>query len=43
MLDCLIAAVTLRTGVPLYTFNLGHFAPIPGIDARPPYVRTSAK
>ena len=41
MLDCLIAAAALRTGVPIYTFNLSHFAPIPGIDARQPYARAS--
>jgi predicted nucleic acid-binding protein len=41
MLDCLIAAATLRTAVPIYTFNLSHFAPIPGVDARQPYARAS--
>jgi hypothetical protein len=42
MLDCLIAAIALRTGVPLFTFNLSHFTAIPGIDARQPYSRTLA-
>ena len=43
MLDCLIAAVAFRTGVPIYTFNLSHFAPIPGIDARQPYTRAASR
>ncbi len=37
ILDCFIAAVAHRLDVPLYTFNLPHFRPIPGLDVRQPY------
>ncbi len=39
ILDCLIAAVAVRLGAPLYTFNTAHFQVIPGLDARAPYAR----
>lgn len=39
ILDCLIAAVASRIGEPFYTFNLKHFAVIPGLDVRMPYPR----
>ncbi len=36
-MDCLIAAVSNRLQVPLYTRNLRHFAPLLGPLARQPY------
>jgi predicted nucleic acid-binding protein len=39
ILDCLIAAIAHRVGVPLYTFNVPHFHAIPDLDARQPYER----
>lgn len=36
-MDCLIASVNQRMGVPLYTRNLKHFAPLLGDLARQPY------
>lgn len=35
--DALIAAPAARLGLPLYTLNLKHFRPLPGVDARKPY------
>jgi len=35
--DCLIAAVSHRLQIPLYTRNLRHFEPLLGPLARPPY------
>ncbi|MBE2270094.1 MAG: PIN domain-containing protein [Anaerolinea sp.] len=35
--DCLIAAVAVRLGVPLYTRNVKHFTPLPALDERQPY------
>lgn len=35
--DAQIASVAARLGVPLYTMNLKHFAPLPGVDAEKPY------
>lgn len=37
MMDCLIASVSYRLQIPLYTHNLKHFAPLLGSLARPPY------
>jgi predicted nucleic acid-binding protein len=37
MMDCLIASVSHRLQVPLYTHNLKHFTPILGILAQKPY------
>ena len=39
ILDCLIAAIAVRIGKPLYTFNLKHFQVFPALDAREPYER----
>jgi len=39
ILDCLIAAIAVRVGAPLYTFNTAHFRVIPGLDVRSPYDR----
>lgn len=39
ILDCLIAAIAVRVGAPLYTFNTAHFRVIPGLDVRLPYER----
>ena len=39
ILDCLIAAIAVRLGAPLYTFNTAHFQVIPGLDVRSPYER----
>ena len=36
-MDCLIAAVSYRLGVPLYTRDLKHFTPLLGDLARLPY------
>ena len=41
-MNCLIAAAATRLKVPLLTFNTRHFAPIPDVDARQPYVRPQA-
>lgn len=35
--DAMIASVAVRLAVPLYTTNLKHFQPLPGIDPRKPY------
>lgn len=35
--DVMIASVTVRLGVTLYTLNMKHYAPLPDIDARRPY------
>jgi predicted nucleic acid-binding protein len=43
ILDCLIAAIAHRVGVPFYTFNGPHFHAIPGLDARQPYERTEGQ
>lgn len=37
MLDCLIASVSFRLQLPLYTHNLKHFSPIIGNLAQKPY------
>jgi predicted nucleic acid-binding protein len=37
MNDCLIAAPAARLGLPLYTHNLKHFAPLLGPLAQKPY------
>jgi predicted nucleic acid-binding protein len=37
MMDCLIASISARTQMPLYTHNLKHFAPIIGSLAQKPY------
>jgi predicted nucleic acid-binding protein len=35
--DIMIASVAVRLGVPLYTLNIKHFAPLPNLDERQPY------
>lgn len=35
--DAMIASVAVRFDVPLYTFNIKHFAPLPNLDVRRPY------
>lgn len=42
IMDCLIATAATRLRVPLFTFNVRHFMPIPAIDARQPYDRPPA-
>jgi len=42
IMDCLIAAIAARLSVPFYTFNVRHFGPIAGVDARQPYERPEA-
>ncbi len=42
IMDCLIGAIAARLGVPLYTFNVRHFAPLAGVDVRQPYERAEA-
>jgi predicted nucleic acid-binding protein len=37
MMDCLIASVSYRLQLPLYTHNLKHFAPILNNPAQKPY------
>ncbi len=37
MMDCLIASVSHRLQLPLYTHNLKHFAPLLGALAQKPY------
>jgi predicted nucleic acid-binding protein len=37
MMDCLIASVSQRMDVPLYTTNLKHFTPMLGGQAQKPY------
>ena len=37
MMDCLIASVSYRLRVPLYTHNLKHFTPLLGNLAQKPY------
>ena len=39
IMDCLIASLAARLGLPLYTFNTKHYRAIPGLDARSPYER----
>lgn len=35
--DLLIASVAVRLGVPLYTLNVKHFAPLPSLQVITPY------
>jgi predicted nucleic acid-binding protein len=42
IMDCLIGAIAARLSVPFYTFNVRHFGPIAGVDARQPYERPEA-
>lgn len=35
--DVMIASVSVRLDVPLYTLNLKHYLPLPGVDAKRPY------
>ncbi|MEP7291450.1 MAG: hypothetical protein ABI835_06680, partial [Chloroflexota bacterium] len=35
--DLMVASVAARLAVPLYTFNLKHFSPLPGISVQRPY------
>jgi len=35
--DVMIASVAARLSTPVYTINLKHFAPLPGVDANRPY------
>jgi len=35
--DAMIASVSARLAVPLYTMNLKHFEPLPGVEAEKPY------
>ncbi len=35
--DTMIASVAVRLAVPLYTLNLKHYTPLPGVDAQRPY------
>jgi len=35
--DVMIASVAVRLDAPLYTMNIKHYAPLPGVDARKPY------
>jgi predicted nucleic acid-binding protein len=35
--DTMIASVAARLAVPLYTTNLKHFEPLPGVAAKKPY------
>ncbi len=35
--DCFIAAIAARTGLPIYTVNIGDFEPLPGVSAHKPY------
>lgn len=37
VIDVLIASSALRLNVPLYTLNLKHFQPLPGVKAIRPY------
>jgi len=37
--DCIIAAMALERGMPLYTFNLKHYRMFPGLEVREPYAR----
>ncbi|MBI2060747.1 MAG: type II toxin-antitoxin system VapC family toxin [Nitrospirae bacterium] len=37
IIDALIGATAARLALPLYTLNLKHFRPLPGVDARKPY------
>lgn len=37
MMDCLIASVSYRLQIPLYTHNLKHFMPLVGNLAQKPY------
>ncbi|MCA0455775.1 MAG: PIN domain-containing protein [Chloroflexi bacterium] len=35
--DCMIASVTVRLAIPLYTRNSRHFTVLPALDLRQPY------
>lgn len=35
--DVMIASVAVRLQVPIYTINLKHFSPLPGINVQRPY------
>lgn len=35
--DCLIAAIAARTGLPFYSRNLKHYAPLPDVQVIRPY------
>jgi predicted nucleic acid-binding protein len=35
--DVIIAPVAVRLAVPLYTLNIKHYVPLPGVDERKPY------
>jgi predicted nucleic acid-binding protein len=35
--DIMIASITVRLAVPLYTLNIRHYAPLPNLDERQPY------
>lgn len=35
--DCMIASVAVGLNTALYTQNLKHYAPLPGVDERRPY------
>lgn len=35
--DAMIASFAARLAVPVYTTNLKHFEPLPGVDAKRPY------
>jgi predicted nucleic acid-binding protein len=37
MQDIMIASVAARLAVPLYTLNIKHYAPLPGVDEQRPY------
>ena len=37
MMDCLIASISARMQIPLYTHNLKHFVPVIGSLAQKPY------
>lgn len=39
ILDALIAATALDNNATLFTFNLKHYAAVPNLDVRAPYVR----
>ncbi len=37
MADVMIASVAAHFEIPLYTLNLRHYLPLPGVDVRRPY------
>lgn len=39
LLDALVAHTAMMLGIPLHTFNLKHYAAIPGLKLVQPYVR----